>query len=118
LGIPEGLLTCFNDILPGNPEGTLFACDTGEIDFLLLMLSIGHDHMNQVFIDGSIQALQTHWTEKIDSFALVTMNMGMLYARIIAHFRMEQKQSFFSSRVPYLENNVFPNLQMSPAVRA
>ena len=56
-GKPVRMLTSFHDILFGSLVGAPFTCDTGEKDFMLSMLNIGHDHMNQVFIHGSIKTL-------------------------------------------------------------
>ena len=56
-GKPVRMLTSFHDILLGSLVGAPFTCDAGEIYFMLFMLSIRHDHMNQVLIHGGIQTL-------------------------------------------------------------
>jgi hypothetical protein len=89
--IPVGMYTCSLYALIRDLVSALLACDPGEIYLVFLPLLVDHEHMNQVFIDGSIQVIQAEWTEEIHPLPFFETEAGMLDARVIPHLRMKKQ---------------------------
>jgi xanthine dehydrogenase accessory factor len=103
--------------LIGNLVSALFSGYPREIDLVLILLGIHHDHMNQVLVNGGIEALKTDGAEKINPVTLTEIKLGMFNTGIVPNLGMQQKQSFFPPCIPDPENNIFPHPQLTAAIR-
>jgi hypothetical protein len=117
MGIPVGVFPRFMNTLIGNLVSALFSGYPREIDLVFNLPGIHHDHMNQVLVNGGIEALKTDGAEKINTVSLTEIKLGMFNTGIVPNLGMQQKQSFFPSGIPDPENNIFPHPQLTAAMR-
>jgi hypothetical protein len=89
--IPVGVFTSGLHPDLGYLIGAFFTGNTREIDFVLHSTLVHHDHVDQVFIDGSVQVLETKRTEEIYSLSFLEIKLGMLDAGIIPDFGMQEQ---------------------------
>ena len=107
-GLDALLRNLVSTFLPGNP---------GKIDFVFPVLPINHDDMDQVFLHGSIQALQTNRTEKIYSLSFLNFQGRVLKAGIIPDLRVKKHQSLLPVPVPDPEYDMVTHPQVASAMR-
>ena len=88
-GIAVGMFTACCNAFVRNLVGTLFTGNPGKENLMLDLLFINHNHLDQVFIQGSIQTMQTNWTKEINTFPFLEVKPWMCYTRVISHFRMK-----------------------------
>ena len=78
--IPVRVLTGFTNTFIRYLIGTAFPGNPRKIDLMLLLLRIDHDDMNEVLVNGGIEALKTDGAEKINPVPLAEIKPGMLDA--------------------------------------
>ena len=88
MGVPVGVFTRGPDTFIRNLVSTLFAGYAGEIDLMLIAALVDHQYMDQIFVNGSIQALMAEGTEKIDPVSLPQFHLRMLDTCIVPNLRM------------------------------
>jgi hypothetical protein len=104
-----GMLATRCNALFRNLIGALFAGNPGKEYFMLGPFFINHSHLDQVFVQGGIQTMQTDRTKEINALPVLKLEAGMFYTGVISHFWMKQKQSFLPFGIPDPEDDILSN---------
>ena len=88
-----------------NLVDTMLSMDTGEKDGMFVSLRSNHQHLDQVLISWSIQALHAYGTVEIDSFTFFRMKIGVFNTAKVLAILPHNQQSPFPKVVPDFKHN-------------